>query len=273
MREIHLILDPERKFVLYMGLTLLMAFIGPFGTYEAFTFWQRLVFWTLDVAGGFMIIVPVLHIFYHARPVRFLPPILRFLTGIVLGAFPAAGYITFLYGEVARKLTIATPYPQLVIEVVVFSSAFLLFEYVAWPALFERPSGVPGDGGASPAPTPPEPPAREPSEAAGPIRPALDARLPPELRGGRIFSISMQDHHAEITTSRGKALVLIRLGDAIDLMEGVPGARIHRSHWVAREAARRLARAGNRHDLWLEDGRRLPVSATFLEAARALLAQ
>jgi DNA-binding LytR/AlgR family response regulator len=71
-----------------------------------------------------------------------------------------------------------------------------------------------------------------------------------------------------VTTTAGRALVLLRLSDAIAEAEGVPGLQIHRSHWVTLAAVARVRRDGARVLLVLKDGRELPVSRTFMPQAR-----
>jgi len=75
----------------------------------------------------------------------------------------------------------------------------------------------------------------------------------------------MQDHYAEVTTTKGTSLTLIRLSDAIELLEGWPGARIHRSHWIAK---RFVKRNGRRVAVRLSNGKHLPIGNTYLKAAK-----
>lgn len=69
-------------------------------------------------------------------------------------------------------------------------------------------------------------------------------------------------------TDRGKTLLLLRLSDAINETAGEAGVQIHRSHWVALAAVSKVVRAQGKLFVELPDGRRLPVSRSFLAAAR-----
>jgi hypothetical protein len=260
MREIDVVFDPERKLFLYFAVVLIAIGVGPFGTYYAMTFSQRAIFWALDVLGGMAILVPVLHVFYFSALAAWIPSWPRFFIGVALGALPTAGYITVLYGTIGAALPISPTFPQLYLEVTVFSSILLLVEFMVWPAIFS---------GADRQPAPAM--AQRPNWSAKPARPALLDRLPPEFRDSEVVSISMQDHYAEITTTKGKTLLLIRLGDAIDLLPDVPGLQIHRSHWVARAYAEGIEKTGRRTELVLSDGRRLPIGNTYLMAVRGWL--
>lgn len=256
MREIVVTLDYERKLFLYFGVILIAIGVGPFGTYEVMTFWQRATFWTLDVLGGMAIIAPIHFVFFNARLAAGIPLWPRFFGGVAIGALPAAGFIAVLYKMVSNGVEIPASFPILYIEVAIFSAVLLLSEFVFWPLLFGPPA-------------PGEPPADAAADVAEPV-PLLE-KLPAVHRGADVVSISMQDHYAHVFTTAGDDLVLLRLGDAIALLGLTPGAQVHRSHWAAARFAARLERSGRRHDLVLADGRRIPVSASYLDAARALV--
>ncbi|MBN9669184.1 LytTR family DNA-binding domain-containing protein [Roseibium aggregatum] len=268
MREIDVVFDPERKLFLYFGVTFLAIIVGPFGTYESMHFWQRATFWSLDVLGGMVILVPIVHVFYHSRLVRFIPSYPRFVLGVALGALPTAGYITVLYGTVGAKMELSTPYPLLFVQVTISSTLLLLTEFVLWPMVFGRQvKGNEGEAVASQVPQPEVPAVTRPTEPVEGRIPLL-SRLPEGVQPGPIVSISMQDHYAEITLTTGKALILMRLSDAIDLLEDYPGVRVHRSHWVALNFLQGIEKQGKGYRALLQDGRELPISATYLEAAR-----
>lgn len=273
MREIDVVFDPERKLFLYFGITFLAIGVGPFGTYETMTLWQRTVFWSLDILGCALIVVPIVHVSYHSRFLKFLSSLPRFLFGVVLAALPAAGYISVLYGTVGDKLEITTPFPLLYVQVTVFSALLLLTEFVLWPKLFGNRGGKDVPTQQLSAPLAPETAlSGETHRSPGDAIPLM-SRLPEEVRGGAIVSISMQDHYAEVTLTSGRALILMRLGDAIDLLEGCPGARVHRSHWVALDFFEAIEKRDRGYRVRLKDGRELPLSATYLEAARQQLSQ
>ena len=86
---------------------------------------------------------------------------------------------------------------------------------------------------------------------------------------GTLVSLSVTDHYVEVATSKGRALVLIRLSDAIKETSPTAGLRIHRSHWVALEAVVRVLRLDGRLVVELKDGRRLPVSRSYAGDLRA----
>lgn len=108
-----------------------------------------------------------------------------------------------------------------------------------------------------------------PADTVQPITrtPALLDRIPLDKRGP-LISLSVADHYVEITTTKGAALLLMRLSDAIRETEGTTGMQIHRSHWVALDQIARAERRGDKAALFLRDGRELPASRTYVKALK-----
>ncbi|MBK5919922.1 hypothetical protein CCR80_02575 [Rhodothalassium salexigens] len=108
-----------------------------------------------------------------------------------------------------------------------------------------------------------------PSTAAAPSVPAahgfarsarLARRLPAKLQGAEIWALSAEDHYVRVHTAQGEALILIRFADAIAEMAPIPGARTHRSWWVARAGIRTAERRREGGVVVLKSGVQVPVS-------------
>ncbi len=93
-------------------------------------------------------------------------------------------------------------------------------------------------------------------------------RLPPKLRGATLRAVQSEDHYLRLHTDRGSDLILMRLSDAVAELEGLEGARTHRSWWVARDAVRGVRRGDGRATLLLEGGLEAPVSRRYARALR-----
>ena len=78
----------------------------------------------------------------------------------------------------------------------------------------------------------------------------------------------MQDHYVEVHTEEGSDLLLLRFRDALRELDGLDGAQVHRSHWVARAAVAGVERRSGRIALRLVNGNRVPVSRSFAPALR-----
>lgn len=99
-------------------------------------------------------------------------------------------------------------------------------------------------------------------------RPRFLDRLPSKLNGAEILAIQSEDHYLRLHTSRGSDLILMRLSDAIPELEGLEGARTHRSWWIARAAVAESKRARGRTLLVLTNGLKVPVSRSYIRALR-----
>jgi len=108
-----------------------------------------------------------------------------------------------------------------------------------------------GAAATAAAPVPAAPPLSLPGEGL------LD-RLPLAI-GRQLVSISSDLHYLQVVTRRGRATVLGSLAE-VESELGQRGLRIHRSHWVALDAIRRLHRNAQGWRCELQDGRSLPVS-------------
>jgi hypothetical protein len=98
---------------------------------------------------------------------------------------------------------------------------------------------------------------------ASPQPPKFLERLPLKLRGAEVWAVEAEDHYLRLHTSKGQDLILMRLADAVAELEGIEGAQVHRSWWVARDAITDAKRGDGRATLTLKDGAEVPVSRTY----------
>ena len=93
-------------------------------------------------------------------------------------------------------------------------------------------------------------------------------RLPAGLKGAELWAVQAEDHYVRLHTSKGSALILLRLADAAAELDGMEGARVHRSWWVARLAVAGTARRGAQTMLKLPNGVEAPVSRSQVAQLR-----
>ena len=98
--------------------------------------------------------------------------------------------------------------------------------------------------------------------------PRFLARLPVKLAGADLWAIEAEDHYLRLHTSKRDDLILMRLADALVELEGIEGARTHRSWWVARDAVVGAERAEGRATLTLAGGLQAPVSRAYVKPLR-----
>lgn len=108
----------------------------------------------------------------------------------------------------------------------------------------------------------------EPVIVKAPAPPRFLERLPVKLRGADIWAVESEDHYLRLHTSKGQDLILLRLADAVAELEGIEGAQVHRSWWVARDAIADARRGDGRATLTLKDGSAVPVSRTYAKLLR-----
>ena len=227
-----------RKTLVFFGVLMLLVMIGPFGTYSDLSLSKRIVFWSviLSGVGVFMHIGMVAAMTAHQLSKW--PQIAQIALGSAAASAPGAALVVFV-NDVYRDPGAGDVFWLITIQVFFIGLAIGCAEYMDWGAKKQAMD-----------PAPERPKAR-----------ILD-RLSPGNRG-EVISLSMQDHYVEVTTSRGREMVLLRFGDALSEVEGVDGVRIHRSHWAAKASMAGLSQSRGRTFLDLADGRQLPVSATY----------
>lgn len=90
------------------------------------------------------------------------------------------------------------------------------------------------------------------------------------ISGAQIARISGRDHYVDIHLTTGVTRsILMRFSDALVEMNGVDGARVHRSHWVAKQAVVGVERDRGRLYVVTTDHTKVPVSRGFRDAAAA----
>lgn len=123
-------------------------------------------------------------------------------------------------------------------------------------------------------PTPGPPETAVPPAAATASTPSAATALgwPPAI-GDEVQAVTADLHYLHVRTRLGQATVLGSM-TAVErhfALAGVPGLRVHRSHWVALAAVRRVRRTGSGWVCELLDGQKLPVSRRRVPEVRELL--
>lgn len=223
----------------------ILGFAGPFGTFELMPTVPRLVYWEAIVAATYGLGTAIgLTLRPWLRP-RLHQPWMRIAVhGLVIGppitlAVMAINMLAYGPGGWNAIDAVTLLYNCILITMGVSAISEII------GAAVQRPEPI----------------------AAAPAGPAILERMPLPQRG-KLMSLSVMDHYVEVRTDRGKALVLMRLGDAIRETAPIAGVQIHRSHWVALDAVTRVGRSGGRVTVEV-GGESLPVSRGFLPAVRS----
>ncbi len=237
---------------------LFLGYLGPFGTYLRMPLGERMAYWVVAVAGNWAFalacILPAV-----AWLSRRIPDVVCVLGGSLAAAVPG----TILVSALELLFSGALPAPLGTGELfVAVALVHLVIGLIVWGTV-ELPMRT--DAGA---------PFAEPQAAGTPDRPAAGTAAPPLLerlpagRRGRLLHLQMRDHYVEIHTDRGSALVLMRFGDALKELGGTEGMQVHRSHWIARAALKKIMRRTGRTVAILDNGAEVPVSRRYVRALR-----
>ncbi|HEX8661973.1 MAG TPA: LytTR family DNA-binding domain-containing protein [Brevundimonas sp.] len=223
---------------------LFLAAIGPFGSDKTPTA-SRYLYWQLAMIGGGVIaalIEPVIARSLTGRPRLFAVAQLAAMT------LPIAVWVSVLPVVMFGARLSAERILQVLPSVLTINIAVVVLAWLTRKALNRRdtPAAIP-DGVAPPA---------------------LRAKLPPRLARARLIAVEAEDHYLRIRTEAGSALVLMRLGDALEALSGTDGFRTHRSWWVARSAVETARWKAGRGQLILSDGSAAPVSRTYAAALK-----
>lgn len=231
--------------VVWAAAGVIGAVAGPFGTFEAMPFPVRAFFWFMiasaSVLMGYGARALAMITVGPDRPVRF--DIIATLS-MTICFIP----VVLVVGKVVEART-GVPMPSV-------PEVGLYILVIAAP-IFVLRRMIPGFESRRYAFLE----AQEEEAAAG--QPRLMRRLPAELRGD-LIRLSGSGHHTQVVTTRGTTTLRLRLSDAIEETDPVPGHAIHRSHWVA-EAAIRDIRRETPHKLVmvLHNQDTVPVSRSY----------
>jgi DNA-binding LytR/AlgR family response regulator len=86
------------------------------------------------------------------------------------------------------------------------------------------------------------------------------------------MALETEDHYLRVHAAGGSALILMRMADAVALLDPRLGAQVHRRWWVAEAAVTGVRAEGQKLFLCLMDERLVPVGRTFSAAAKTRFA-
>jgi hypothetical protein len=221
-----------------------MALVGAFGSGNA-PLAPRLIYWIGSMMGGAMIgtlLSPVL----SQRPKIGDNPLLLWAVVSLAVTLPGTVFVWWFTGFMfgARGVGALPFFFGSVLMVSSAMTAIMMMVHRPGPATHAPPGG----------------------SASGSIR--FHARVPAKLKGGQIYAVEAEDHYLRVRTSKGADLILLRLSDAIVELEGLEGAQVHRSWWVARDGFTKAERRDGRVFLALKDGTEAPVSRANVKALK-----
>lgn len=259
----------RRVFVTGVALTLLFTFMAPQSS-EPLRFFPRLMFWSLHIGLGLLAAhVAARGVLVWAPRVRDWRLVLLSGLGGVLLFAPMAYSIEGLFPAITddpdsdwadRVVAMSIPAAVLV-EAIEMAPSYL----TAWAVINLQPLsdawryGATRQNQSATHSTLPDPPAQESPDVEGNAAIiSFVRRLPPAI-GTDIVAVSSDLHYLHVFTRTGQAMVLGALKEVEDAF-GHAGLRVHRSHWVRRNAVIRLRKTGRGWSLEMAGGHRVPIS-------------
>lgn len=266
-----------------VAVGVVMAGIGPFGTFSDLDLPHRLIYWVVIVWLNWLQVTLCAYAAERWLPAEW-PRAAPLLVAAAAASVPATAEV-FVLETLMR--------PQLRIESILGLYFWVLVVSVAltlaaggsirrlWrapmdggqPSMPTQPALTPSTPGqAAPQPDPGPAAADPASVAAAPaasdqMDPLLLRRLPPGL-GTDLLAIGAEEHYLRVYTGLGDTLILMRLADAVEQLGALDGLQVHRSWWVARSAVDRIERDDARVTLHLRNGLSVPVSRARVAAVK-----
>lgn len=258
--------------VVGLVLMLLFVFVKPEAT-QGFSFLERLLYWTAHIGLGLVSVLTASRLLRPAmlRAIPLWAAVM--LTGLAGAALLAPVYVfleTLTPASIADApddwldaFAASGTWQSVVAEFIEVAPMYLAAWFaVNLPLILGRPEfhdhepDPPGGPGGGPGAAERREPAAG-SPATSPVETFL-ALLPKSL-GRDVIAVSSDMHYLHVHTTKGKCMVLGTLRDAAAQL-GDAGMQVHRSHWVAHDHVRKIARRGSTLECVMSNGLRLPVS-------------
>ncbi len=234
-----------------LGLAMVLAVIGPFGTYVRMDLGARLIFFGVVGVVNWLQVILLAAWLGTIEPIDRWPVWARMTLVGLLAAVPNTIEVILVHGWVGQPIPWAAApflYPE---------NAFLTIAISIPVGLFiEERLRARADAERTRVAELPQ------AEATDFFR-----RIPPAL-GRDLLALQMEDHYLRIHTAVGSDLILMRLRDAIAELGAERGRQVHRSWWVANGAMKSAGRDGPRTTLTLRNGLSVPVSKTYRDSLK-----
>lgn len=253
---------PLRQIVIDLAVMtvigVLLAVIGPIGSFAA-PFWLRLVYWLGLAWAGYACYRPIGGLVTRLGANLDLPGWSLWVIACLIATVPMT-VVVWLVEALPPPLEMPsaegwiTTYGYVLAIGSVVTMVFYMIQskQVAGAEAVQAPF-APVTIETSPVP---------PREAR------LFKRLPPAL-GTELVALEMEDHYLRVHTALGSDLILLRMRDAVNELDGLDGAQVHRSWWVARSSVRKVERDGRNVRLVLAKGLIVPVARNMVPVLKS----
>lgn len=213
----------------------------------------RLAYWVMSVGitvfMWWLFIFVLAHTFWKKWPDRAFPTIIISITTVFCIVWIAVG--SLILTGVVPDYSVVTLWDFIRSGILALVFEFLLVALV-WPIYLNNRK--PGKDPTSPPPDHAAIPELKPAEnytvQIGDI--TVDTRS--------LLTIQAQQHYVQLSCINRNGMTRLSISKAIAQLDGVDGIQVHRSWWVARQAAKQLKREDGKQVLELNTGELIPVS-------------
>lgn len=235
---------------------LLLGFAGPYGTNPAYTRATRYLFWmSMTVVGAIIALATDRAI--STTAIRSRPARIGVVT--IVSAIPMTFVVAWTMSLIQTGRTFGpAQLAGLFVAVAVIQLVIVMATTLAAPPVdADTPSALPDDRSVQDTPSFP---------------PALLDKLPPDF-GDAIVALETEDHYLRVHGTRGNALILMRMSDAVALLDPRLGIQVHRRWWVAEAEVAGLRTVRAKPLLSMSNGLEIPVGRTFAATVRTRFAR
>ncbi|HVH49856.1 MAG TPA: LytTR family DNA-binding domain-containing protein [Sphingomicrobium sp.] len=229
----------KRHVLAAIGLGLLLAFLGPYGSGSVMGPAGRTLYWVGLVSAGYLLALAGFRLIGD-RPGSVVS---RAITVALLSALPLMFVVSWALIQVRPDRVISVfNLPMLFVAVLAIQSIIVTIA-ASIDAL--------GVAGAAP------------SDGADEARQSVSGRLARSLRGD-LVALEAEDHYVRLHHPSGSTLILHRFSDALAEVDPRAGLQVHRGWWVANGAVAGTFLRGGKRWLKLNNDLEIPVSRTYL---------
>jgi DNA-binding LytR/AlgR family response regulator len=219
-------------------ISFLFATAGPFGTYDAGDFGERLLYWFVLICVSVLLAMAIIETnrqyFSHVSFVTRECIAILAMT-VIFTAFLEV-WTKFAFPGMVNK---PPGYFLLASEVLVICAAISLTKY--WIPHIVRRANL---------------------DEEMPAQPRLARRLPQDFEG-QISRLTVNGHKVLVVTSQGHFDLRMRFADAVEEISELEGFCVHRSHWVAKTAIKGVITRNGRPVIVMNNGDEVPVSRKY----------
>lgn len=238
------------------ALTKNVKFDAEIGLFYRLAYWIMSVGITVFMWWAFIAILS--HTYWKKWPDRAFPSLIISMTTVFCIVWIAVG--SLILTGVVPDYSVVTLWDFIRSGILALVFEFVLVALV-WPIYLSKKASPerPDSGTPSPASAIPElKPAENYTIQIGDI--TVDTRS--------LLTIQAQEHYVQLNCINRNGMTRLSITKAIAQLDGVDGMQVHRSWWVARQAAKQLRREDGKQVLELNTGELIPVSRGRSAAVR-----